>query len=56
MAKGRIAHIGNKFYDIGTGNKSFLQLAKDLKTLGIKNYYFMLDKAFYMLFDSSLTW
>jgi hypothetical protein len=43
MAKGRIAHIGNKFYDIGTGNKSFLQLAKDLKTLGIKNYYFMLE-------------
>ena len=34
MAKGRIAHIGNKFYDIGTGNKSFLQLAKDLKKFG----------------------
>ena len=43
MAKGRIAHIGDKYYDLGTGNKSFLQVAKDLKTLGIKNYYFMLE-------------
>lgn len=39
----RIKRIGNKFYDVGTKNKSFLQLAMDLKTLGIKNYYFMLE-------------
>lgn len=28
---------------MGTANKSFLQVAKDLKKLGIKNYYFMLE-------------
>lgn len=43
MAKGRIARVGDKLYDTGTGNRSFLQLAKDLKTLGRKNYYFMLE-------------
>ena len=43
MGKSRIARIGDKFYDLGTANKSFLQVAKDLKTLGIKNYYFMLE-------------
>ena len=41
--KARIARIGNKLYDLGTPNKSFLQLAKDLKKLGIKNWYFMLE-------------
>lgn len=45
----RIAKIGDKFYDLGTGNKTFSQVAKDLKTLGIKNFYFMLE-----LYDWSL--
>lgn len=39
----RIAKINGKFYDLGTANKSFLQVAKDLKNLGIKNFYFMLE-------------
>ena len=45
----RIAKIGDKFYDLGTPNKSFLQLAKDLKTVGVKNYYFALQ-----IYDYSL--
>lgn len=49
MATSRIAKIGNKFYDLGTPNKSFLQVAKDLKTLGIRNFYFMLE-----IYDYSL--
>lgn len=32
-----------KCYDFGTSNLSFLQVAKDLKTVGIKNFYFMLE-------------
>ena len=40
---GRLKRIGNKLYDVGTSNKSFLQVAKDLKSLGRKNYYFMLE-------------
>lgn len=40
---GRIIRVKNKLYDLGTGNKSFLQLAKDLKTLGVKNWYFPLE-------------
>lgn len=48
MAK-RIQRIGNKFYDTGTTNKSFLQVAKDLKTVGIKNWYFMLEIKDYSL-------
>lgn len=43
MAKSRIARIGNKLYDLGTPNKSFLQVAKDLQTVGIKNCFFMLE-------------
>ena len=43
MAKPRIARKGNKLYDMGTSNKSFLQLAKDLQILGVKNCYFMLE-------------
>lgn len=39
----KIARMGDKYYDLSTRNKSFLQLAKDLKTLGIKNWYFMLE-------------
>ena len=34
---------GDKFFDTGTSNVSFLQLAMDLKTLGVKNYFFMLE-------------
>ena len=37
--KPAIKRINGKFYDFGTKNKSFLQLARDLKLLGIKNYY-----------------
>lgn len=37
-----IKMINGKYYDFGCSNKSFLQTAMELKTLGIKNYYFML--------------
>lgn len=37
-----IREIDGKYYDFGCKNKSFLQTAYELKTLGIKNYYFML--------------
>lgn len=47
--KNRIAKLGNHFYDMGTQNKSFLQVAKDLRTLGVKNCYFMLE-----IYDISL--
>lgn len=43
MGNARIARIGDKFYDLRTPNKSFLQVALDLRQLGIKNYYFMLE-------------
>lgn len=43
MSSNRIKRIKNKFYDTGTSNKTFLQVAKDLKQLGIKNFYFMLE-------------
>ena len=39
----RIITIKEKFYDTGTSNKSFLQVAKDLKALGVKEWYFMLE-------------
>lgn len=39
----RLKRIGDKVYDFGTSNRSFLQLARDLRTLGIKNCYFMLE-------------
>lgn len=42
-AKRRIKRIKNKFYDTGTMNKSFLQVAKDLKRVGVKKFYFMLE-------------
>lgn len=45
----RIAKRGDKYYDLGTKNKSFLQVAKDLQTLGIKNCYFMLEIKDYSL-------
>lgn len=38
-----IREINGKYYDFGTNNKSFLQTAFELKELGIKNYYFMLE-------------
>ena len=31
------------YYDFGTKNTSFLLTAQELKTIGIKNYYFMLE-------------
>lgn len=42
MASGRLKRINGAYYDTGTRNKSFLQVAKDLKSLGRKNFYFML--------------
>ena len=38
-----IREINGKYYDFGTANKSFLQTALELKELGVKNYYFMLE-------------
>lgn len=38
-----IVKIGDKYYDFGTKNQSFLITAQELKTLGIKTYYFMLE-------------
>lgn len=38
-----IVQIGDKFYDFGTQNQTFVQTAYELKTLGIKNFYFMLE-------------
>lgn len=47
IANGRIARVntiyGVKFFDLKTQNKSFLKVARDLKMLGIKNYYWMLE-------------
>lgn len=37
-----IKSINGKYYDFGCKNESFLMTAKELKALGIKNYYFML--------------
>lgn len=39
----KILCIDGKYYDFGTKNQSFLLTAQELKTLGIKNYYFMLE-------------
>ena len=39
----RIKRINGKYYDTGTKNSTFLQVARDLKKLNIKNYYFMLE-------------
>lgn len=38
-----IIKIDNKYYDFGTKNLSFLETAKELKTIGISNYFFMLE-------------
>ena len=48
---GRIKKIKGKYYDTGTSNKSFLQVAKDLRQLGIENFYFMLEINDYSLVD-----
>lgn len=39
----RIICIGGRYYDTMTKNTSFLQLAKDLKTIGVQKWYFMLE-------------
>lgn len=39
----KIIRIDGKYYDFGTKNESFLLTAQELKTLGIKNWYFMLE-------------
>jgi hypothetical protein len=39
----KILRIDGKYYDFGTKNSSFLLTASELKALGIKNYYFMLE-------------
>ena len=43
MAKSRIARINGKMYDLGTRNKSFVEVAHQLKLKGVKNFYFMLE-------------
>lgn len=45
----RIVRYKGHFYDMGTSNKSFLQVASDLKKLGVENCYFMLE-----IFDYTL--
>lgn len=49
IAKARIAKIHGKYYDLGTSNHSFLKVANELKILGIKNCYFMLEIKDYSL-------
>lgn len=39
----KIIKIGEKYYDFGTKNQSFLQTAYELKALNIKHFYFMLE-------------
>ena len=38
-----VRKVDGKFYDLGTKNKSFLEVSKTLHKLGIKNYLFMLE-------------
>ncbi len=38
-----IRRVRGKFYDLGTTNKSFLEVSKTLHKLGVKNYLFMLE-------------
>lgn len=42
----KIVRINGKYYDFGSQNESFLITAQELKTLGIKNWYFMLEVRF----------
>lgn len=39
---GRVKKIRGQLYDFGTRNRSFINVARELKQLGIKNFYFML--------------
>ena len=39
----KILSIAGRYYDFETKNTSFLQTAQELKTLGIKNWYWMLE-------------
>lgn len=39
----RLKRINGKIYDFRCTNKSFLKVALELKTLGVKEYYFMLE-------------
>lgn len=39
----RLFRSGDKLYDLGTPNKSFIKVALTLKKLGIKKWYFMLE-------------
>lgn len=39
----RIIRIDGKYYDMGTPNVSFLQVANDLQTLGVEHWYFLLE-------------
>lgn len=43
IGKKRIISVNGKLYDTGTSNKSFLQVAMDLNTLGVNEWYFMLE-------------
>lgn len=45
----RVIRLNGKFYDTGTSNRSFLQVAKDLCDLKIKNWYFLLEIRDYSL-------
>lgn len=38
-----VVKIGGKYYDLGTKNESFLRTAKELRAVGVKNWYFMLE-------------
>lgn len=51
MGSSRIKRFKGKFYDMGTGNMSFLQLALDLKTLNVENWFFMLEIKDYSLIN-----
>lgn len=39
----QIKKVGNRFYDLGTKNKSFLLVSQTLAKLGVKNCFFMLE-------------
>ncbi len=43
MGNDRIKRINGKLYDFKTTNTTFLKVARELKLLGVKEYYFMLE-------------
>lgn len=51
MGTSRIKRFKGKYYDMLTGNASFLQLALDLKTLGVENWFFLLEIKDYALIN-----